>query len=76
MTMADKTYSATLTLVIPGLLDPATVTWPNLKKVEAVAIQNALIGVLATTADWGFQAAAAEGVPAEVIGALKGNPKK
>ena len=74
--MSDKTYSATVTLVIPGLVDPATVTWPNLKKVEAVAIQNALIGVLATTADWGFQTAAAEGVAPEIIGALKGNPKR
>ena len=74
--MNDKTYSATVTLVIPGLLDPATVTWPNLKKVEAVAIQNLLVEVLATTAEWGFQAAAAEGVPADVIAGLKGNPKK
>jgi hypothetical protein len=74
--MSDKTYSATVTLVIPGLVDPATVTWPTLTKVEAVAIQNALIGVLATTADWGFQAAADEGVPAETIAALKGGGKK
>ena len=74
--MSDKTYSATLTLVVPGLLDPATVTWPTLKKVEAVAIQNAVIGVLATCADWGFQMAAAEGVPAETIAMLKGGGKK